>query len=225
MGKMIPFGAIPASSTLPDGIFQFRVVELKATQSSDKDGRTPKKMFKLTAEVVEPATLKGQRHYENFVIGTDDDPDADLLETWTASIGGKNFKRFSGKLAVPVGDEEDEDAFCELVKDQEFLATIVTEIDDGKKDAKYKGNVRNKVSAYWAVGEKTPALTDGSTKSTAKPKTTAAAGNAKANGSAALLACNFPECGEKLPKGDMPKHVQGHMAALQAQQAAAGDDE
>lgn len=230
MGRVIPFGGISASNVLPTGFYHCRVVELKETQSSDADGKTPKLMYKLTAEIMEPAAYKGQRIFENFVIGTDDDPDAELLETWQASIGGKNMKRLQSKLNLAVGDEEDSDAFCEMVKEQEFVAQVQFYLDDGKKNAQYKDQPRNRTTAYWTVGEK-PAKVTEELPATAAPKATAGKGKTAtatkttaAKPAAAKLACNFPGCKEQKTKDEMPAHVKEHMDALNQGAQATGTD-
>lgn len=166
MGRIIPLGAIPTSNVLPDGIFRLRVVTLEETLTKEREGKSQKLMYKLTCSVVEPKEYANQFYYDNFTIGTEDDPDAEMLETWQTSMGGKGIRRFSDKIGVPFGDEVDADEFCNAVKGQEFLASVAQKVEPAlikntNQPNPYAGRVNNNTTAYWALGEKEPALANG----------------------------------------------------------------
>lgn len=219
MSRTIPFGNIPDTTIFPDGIFRLKITKAESAITKEREGKAQKLMYRLTSQVVEPASHKGLLFFENFVIGTEDDADAELLETWQTSIGGRAFKRLSKVLAVPTGDEADEESYLASIKGQEYLATIVQKVDDGSKDPKYKGQVRNNATAYWKLGEKDAALTNGqsgqqkSAPRAAKP----AGGEAKA---APTEDVTCTACRKRVPRKDLKAHVEAHMAEL----ASSGDE-
>ena len=81
MGRLIPLGQIPDSSVLPDGIFRVCVTKLEDVMTKEREGKKQKAMLKLSGRVVEPTAYAGQPYYDNFVIGTEKDPEAELLDT------------------------------------------------------------------------------------------------------------------------------------------------
>lgn len=220
MSRVIPFGSIPDSNILPDNIYRLKIDKLEEVMSKEGDGKTSKLMYKLTNKVVEPASHKGLFFTEFFVIGTEDDPEAEELNTWQTSIGGRALKRLSAKLGVPTGDEEDSDAFLAAVKGVEYLATIITKTEpDTKKtpegvevDNPYKGRVNNRVTAYWALGEREPgSLTEGNGKHA--PRTTKAAKPAAAPATTSDdVSCSA--CKKRVPRKDLKAHVEDHMKQL-----------
>jgi hypothetical protein len=182
MSRIVPLGNIPDSNIVPDGTYHLKVVELKSDTTKvkeDDDNPRPARLFyRLAAQIVAPAAYKGQFYREDFYIGTDEDPDAEQLDTWSSSFGARNFKKFLKATGVAFGDEEDDDSLAAAVKGQEYLATIVQKIEPEKRkdgsENPYKGQARNNVTGYWIVGEKEPALNEDKA---ATPK-------AKANGAA-----------------------------------------
>lgn len=226
MSRLIPFGNIPDTNIFPDGIFRLKVEKLEEKATKEREGKAAKLMYVLTSKVVEPASHKGLLYFENFVIGTEDDPDAEELSTWQTSIGGRSLKRLTKALGVPFGDEEDAEAFCNTVKGAEYLATIVQKVDDGSKDPRYKGQVRNNTTAFWKLGEKDAGLTEdaggnGTAKTLKKQGAKAApAGEAKPAPSDDVT-CTA--CRKRVPRKELKAHVEGHMAELA--QAGAGEDE
>jgi hypothetical protein len=208
MGKLIPFGAIPDSAVFPDGcILRLRVAKLDEVLTKEKENKAQKLMYKLSAQVVEPAAYKGLFYNENFCIGTEEDPEAELLETWQASIGGRAFKRFAKAVGIPFGEEEDSASFCNAVKGQEFLVTTVQETDDGKKDPKYKGQVRNKTTGWWKLGEKEAGLANGHDKS-GSTRQTRPVGDAKPAPSDEITCAS---CRKRVPRKDLRAHTEAHL--------------
>lgn len=222
MSRLIPFGSIPDSNILPDGIYRLKIDKLEEVMSKERDGKASKLMYKLTTKVVEPASHKGLFFTENFTIGTEEDPDAEELNTWQTSIGGRALKRLSKKLGIPTGDEEDSGSFIEAVKGVEYLATIITKTEPDEKNGQpnpYKGRVNNNVTAYWSLGEREAALADGNGKS----HKTATAPKAKATGDKAPpsdeVSCSA--CKKRVPRTQLKAHVEEHMRQqLEEQQEA-----
>lgn len=211
MSRIIPLGSIPKTNLLPDDVYRLRTVKLEAGMTKEREGKTQKYQLHLTSQVVEPANLKGLFFHEYFTIGTDDDPDAEQLATWQTSFGGRSFARFVDKSGVPLGDEVNEDdliaAFTAPNGAVDYLATIVMETET--KEGPWKGRIRNKVTAYWALGEKQ-----------------AGAGVSKANGQAGKVTTTTPtatgkvpptdevscsSCKKRVPKAQLRAHVDAHM--------------
>ena len=226
MGRIVPLGQIPDSAVLPDGIFRVGIGELKEVMTKQAEGKTQKLMLKLNGKVVEPKAYAGQPYYDNFVIGTNDDPEAELLETWVGSIGGKQLKRFLGKTGVAFGDEEDFDGIAAAVKDVEVLATVVCKIQDKKNkdgtDNKYGGSPQNNTTGYWAIGEKEAGLNDGATSPVAALKGKVGGGTKVGSGTKAVAATkaaptthvSCSACNERVPRTGLKAHVDKHLAEM-----------
>lgn len=162
MGRRIPLGSIPKSTILPEGIAHFRVKKFEATQTKGSDDKPQKLMYKAIYDVVEPDTHSGLSYFDNFVIGSDDDPAAEEFSTWAKSFGGRNLRALTDACNVAFGDEVDDDMLCKEIEGAEFLGKIVQKVDDGKRNPEYKGNVRNETKGYFPLGKYTPAFKDDS---------------------------------------------------------------
>jgi hypothetical protein len=160
MGRMIPLGQIPKTSILPEGIARVRVKKMEATTTKGSDDKPKKLMYKLVGEVVEPESHAGLGYFNQFVIGSDDDPMADELATWQKSYGSRDLRSLSEACNVGFGDEENDETFCATLVGAEFLAKIVQKIDDGKKNPDYKGNVRNETKGFFPIGKYEPVFKD-----------------------------------------------------------------
>jgi hypothetical protein len=227
MGRIIPLGQIPDSAVLPDGIFRVCVTSLTDVMTKEAEGKVQKVMLKLVGKVVEPKAYVGVPYFDNFVIGTNDDPEVELLETWTGSIGGKQFKRFLGKTGVVFGDEEDFDAIAAAVKDVELLATVVCKVQDKtNRDGtpnKYAGNINNNTVGYWAIGEKEAQLiADEKSPVATVTKARTKVGGTKATGTGTIVGKAAPTtdmtcsaCRKRVPKGAFKAHVEQHMKDME----------
>lgn len=232
MSRLIPFGNVPDSNVFPDGIFRLKIEKIEAVMTKEREGKASKLMYKTTSKVVEPKAHAGLLYFDQFVIGTEDDPEAEELLTWQTSFGARNFKKLCAKTGVPMADEEDEESYLNNLKGAEYLATIVQKIEPDKKningvevDNPYKGQVRNNTTAYWAIGEKDAALSNGHDKPATRGARTTAA-KAPADGKPAPsddVSCSA--CKKRVPRKDLKAHVQAHMDELSASGAGAGDDE
>lgn len=228
MGRLIPFGNIPDSNVFPDGIFRLKLEKAEPVMTKEREGKVSKLMYKTTSKVVEPKSHAGLLYFEQFVIGTETDPDAENLETWQTSFGARNFKKLTAKLGVPFGDEEDEESYLNAIRGGEYLATIVQKVEPDKKsdgsDNPYKGTVRNNTTAYWALGEKDATLTNGHDKPATGAKRTATPAKALEGKPAPSDDVTCTACKKRVPRKDLKAHVEAHMAEL-AKGAEAGDDE
>lgn len=162
MGRRIPLGSIPKTTILPEGIAHIKVKKFEAVQTKGSDEKPQKLMYKLIGDVVEPESHTGLGYFDNFVIGSDDDPQAEELATWAKSFGGRNLRALTDACNIAFGDEVDDELLCKEIVGAEFLAKIVQKVDDGKRNPEFKGNVRNETKAYFPVGKYEPAFKDDS---------------------------------------------------------------
>ncbi len=144
MGRNVNWGEVPDSAIVPDGIYLVTIEEVTEGMSGDSEGRTPKLMYKAAHRIVEPVQFVNLPVYDNFVIGSDDDPNADDKATWAASIGARRMKRLA--KTAQVGLFEDMELLCEQMKGQQVLAMI------GQQTTK-RGSVLNQVNSYHTIGE------------------------------------------------------------------------
>ena len=159
----IPWSDIPDSGLLSPGMYQMRVVTLEDTVSS-----TNKRMFVLSASVDEPAEHSGMMIFENFVVGTEDDPKAQQSSTWKdqKNVGAKRFKQFKGAAQLP--EESDPVKFCHGAQGAVFLAQASIFVEKG---GDYEGTQRNRFN-FFKVGSRPTGLDRGV--GGAKPKPVAA---------------------------------------------------
>jgi len=219
MSRLIPLGSIPDSLIFPDVVMRMKTVSLEAgaSKENEAEGRKAKLMYILKLKVVEPKQFAGMPYTHRFTVGTEDDPDAELLETWQASFGGRGIKRFTKVIGVPFGDEEDEATLCKQTEGTEFVVTMAQKTDDGKRDARRKGQPFNDITAWWAIGEKDPGLIgDAPARSGATTR-----GAAKASTAATSQPKDAPTedvtctaCKKRVPKAGLKAHVDQHMKDL-----------
>jgi hypothetical protein len=217
MAKVIPFGRIRDVNIFPDGIYRLKIEKLEPRYTKERDGHAAKLMFAVSSRVVEPEAFKNMIFFENFVIGTEQDPEADELATWDTSVGGRQLKRLVQATGTPVGDEEDIETFGETMKGAEYLASIVQKVDDGSRDPKYKGTVRNVATRYWKLGATEPSVADAAPNGAAKPKATKAAAKA-APAATPTDTVTCTACRKRVPRAELPSHVASHMQEEEAEE-------
>src|SRR6266850_6682810 len=106
---------VPESSTVPDGGYVLDIHKVEPATTG-----TGKKSYKAQLKVVEPKKYKGSMLFENFTIGSDEDPDADEQDTWDTSMGAKQFKQMVEKAGVDLGDQDEDDLCAELKGNQVY---------------------------------------------------------------------------------------------------------
>lgn len=235
MSEQIPAGFVPYedisdSGVQPDGAYQLRGVSMEPATTS-----TGKKMFRCVAQVELPEAQAGQQVYENFVIGNDNDPAAQLKETWTASVGARRWKGLLKAAAVPASTSEAN--LCAGFEGSVFcgVATTYTE-----KDGDYAGTMRNRWNFY-KVGTYQPGVVAkkgavGAVRAPAAPQPasfvppmggvpmpslvppvptmSAPAPPVSAPPPGIMLPCGI--CGKQFSPGDFPTHVAQCLMQVQA---------
>lgn len=162
MGKNVNWDDVPDSNVVPGGAYLLEISEMEETQTKAENGA--KLMYKVTLLTLEP--IQGMMLFENFVIGTDEDPDGDDPKSWKG-ISARRMKAFLKAAQIPLAGDMEE--VCETAKGNQFVGKVVVTEDDGTRDPKYKGQLRNRITSYYAIGEKEPELEDDGGAQAAKP--------------------------------------------------------
>jgi hypothetical protein len=103
-------------------------------------------MFKAIFECVGPVELQGMSHFENYVVGSDEQP----LAIVAGAMGTRSFKKLCKASQVPPNN--DIVVLLASLENSDLLLSIVeyTETQEGQ----YKGTKRNRVTGYFRVGER-----------------------------------------------------------------------
>jgi len=208
-----PFGEIPDSGVLPDCTVLTEGQELRVEVTS-----TGKKMYVMQASVAE-GDYSGQYIFENFVIGTDDDPGAMQLETWKKSVGARRLKGLLKAASIPESTSEQQ--LCIGFGGCKFI-TQVSQYTEKAGD--YAGTVRNRFNFYKVgtratgggvskpkpvVAPAAPAPPTGAPSAPPPPKAPPAPAAPSAP-AAGMLPCG--NCKQEFPIAEFAAHVQACLA-------------
>lgn len=148
---------VPDSTVLPKCDVLCRIASLKKVKSS-----TGKLMYKAEYRVVDDGEgrFKNLPIFDQYVIGSDKDPDADSDKTWIEAPGARNMKRLFKKLGLDT--TKDVDDLVDESEDQEIGLSLTKYIEPEKRrdgsDNPFAGQPRNRVSNFWTPGEKEPQI-------------------------------------------------------------------
>ena len=169
MAIKIPGDSIPDSTNLPDGIFDFRGESLEPVETT-----TGKLAIKAALRVIAPKSHKGLVHYEQFTIGSNDDPQAREAETWASSFGAVQCKKmvtksgvkFTGELQTVAREWEGQKVSGRVVY------TVQPKFNKDGTENPFAGNARSQVKEWFEIGEKVATADAASIagKATATPK-------------------------------------------------------
>ena len=126
---MIPQQIDDPFTDLAPGNYRGRIdkVELRVT-------KTNKLMYVAEVRISEPREAANRVHFENFVIGTEDDPSAERPETWTKTAG--RMKQFSDAAGVPFLGQDPNVVIMELAgKTLDFKVNTRVDKVTGEKRA------------------------------------------------------------------------------------------
>lgn len=165
-GKQYSPDVIPEVGVqLPSGRFMFKIEEMDDSERTSNG----KYQIRTTLRVVEPAQFQGTPHYENFVIGSDSDPEADDPDTWKSYAAGR-YKQLLKKAGVePSGDiEGDAASATDQLVGGLVVQSIEPPIDRHGQPNAYAGRIRSQTQAFFRPGERetgVDATTDGASAS------------------------------------------------------------
>ena len=223
MAKTYDPGIIPElGETLPPGNYIFRIESLDDSEPTT----TGKYMIKATLRVAEPADHVEAPFYENFVIGTDLDLEADDPNSWKG-IAARRYRDLLLKSGVALtGNIEKDNA---VAAGQMVGGSIRNEVQgptnrDGTPN-RYAGNVQARIGAFFRVGEKAVGESGNGAAVPAARQPAPAAKPAPAPAARPQPAQQAPRpqpvaaaaqpikcgvCDQMVPKAEFAKHVAGH---------------
>jgi hypothetical protein len=163
---VMPWDEIPDSNLLPTGSFNARGAEMEIGEADD--GRL---IVLAQIDVTEPADYASFRQFERFYLGTEDDPKAKQPATWKRYPAQRIKQLFNAAQVPPAPGENGLEVMAASFSGSLFGFDCLYYLDDGKNDPQYKGQPRNKINAFWRVGEKQPAVDARSMRQPGVPRT------------------------------------------------------
>jgi len=139
--------------TWVEGVHHARVESI--FEDHTEDGRL---VFKTRLRVVGPEKYRGQSIFEDYYIGTQEDPSADSDQTWAQSVGWRRFKEFANSFDFEPAVEDFEDLAI-MLKGKEFLPYVEPTSFFSKKEGKQK--VKGKVVGFYKLGSRPIGATNG----------------------------------------------------------------
>ena len=148
-GEMLQ--GVSMDKTVPQGIYLVKVLKL-----TEKHSQNGKLMYCPQYHIILPEECKGLMIFENFVFGSDTDPDALEPNTFKTSYGARSYKALCEKTGISVKNSDTAEQISEKLTGQEVLLNV----DEGaQKTGAYKGKMQNQVLAYYTPGEREPKIT------------------------------------------------------------------
>ena len=174
-GINVPGEQIPDSTNLLDGYYDFTIESLEPVETS-----TGKLAIKCAMRVTAPKKCKGLSHFEQFTIGSNDDPQAREDETWAQSFGAIMCKKMLKKAGVAfAGSLEHIAAEAQGTHvSGKVVYTVQAKFNKDGTENPYAGNARSQVKDWYEPGEQTPRV-EGTDASPAKKPVAAAPKAAK----------------------------------------------
>lgn len=165
VAKKSAFGAMlneaPDSNVVPEGMYLTKIVKI-----TEKHSKAGKLMMSAQYQIQEPKALKGQMIFENFVLGTDEDPEAENVATFKNSIGARAYKNLLKKAGVSVEKTDEVDDIAQKAAGCEIMLSVQ---QNEQQEGPYKGQLQNRIAAYYEPGEREPQVTGEGGKAAAKP--------------------------------------------------------
>jgi hypothetical protein len=156
---------VPDSTVLPkcDVLARVAVIEKKHSNNG-------KLMYKAEYRIDDDGAggHKNLPIWEQYLIGSEKDPEAEITKTWIEAPGARNLKRLFKKLGLDT--TKDVDVLIVEAEGQQIGLSIIRFVEPDKKkqrgadgvmrevDNEYAGQPRNRISNYWTPGEKTPQI-------------------------------------------------------------------
>ena len=155
-GYEVNWDEVPDSNLVPDGTYSLTVEDIEETQSANG-----KLMYNASYRIGSPKEFKDMPIFENFVVGTDDDKMGASPATWTGSFAVRRMKQLSKAAQVPF--DRSVDNLLLALRGAQFVASVVVDTDDGKKNPQYKGTKRNRITDYYPLGARMPGVAEAPT--------------------------------------------------------------
>jgi len=132
-----PWGDINENEEWPTGIYHARIMHTEDTTGSNSG----KRMARIGFQSIAPSTHAGLSHFENYVLGTDEQPMAINKD----SMGAKNLKKMCKAAQISEGNSLA--GILASAMNAELLVAMKY-----KPDSDFKNNITN----YFRLGEREP---------------------------------------------------------------------
>jgi len=182
-----PWQDIYEGNVFPAGIFMFEIEEINVTNmSKGGDSGIPKLMPKSRFRCVEPDAVKGGTHFDQYVVGTDENPE----EVNNGTFGAKALKAIFVASQTPKGT-----SLAELAMNAVGNRVLIQFGEPTEDD----WGLKSKVITYHKVGDREVGMNKRG------GPVGGGAAKAKSSGKEPMLPC--PHCGNLFPKSKYNEHV------------------
>ena len=182
-------------------VFESGIYLMEIAAFDDGYANSGKRMPKARFKCLEPANFANMTYFENYVVGTDEEPTAIVAGT----MGARNMKQVFKSAQVPKGN-----SMAAIMASSVGNQLLMQLNKYAELEGEYKGVERNKVVWMGKIGERAVGLT-----ADAKGKKSAGTGGGpKPPGVGAPPAAPKIEtlicttCGKPVPKDDYSAHVE-----------------
>jgi hypothetical protein len=230
------FADVQDSTIVPAGTYQVSVDSLEATTSS-----TGKLMYKGGFRIVEPKLFENVIVWEQFTVGTDDDPGAEDPQTWLSpkAVAVRQLKQLFGAAKLDMRLEVDQLVAQVVGSHVTSVVKVETQAKlnrDGTEN-RYAGNEKNRVTRFapldqGGVGAAPPKTAANSVPRAVQPpqrpgagvvarpsavqppaRPPGIAGGAPATAKRAEMKIPCSICDEQVPRSQWAEHEAGHAPA------------
>lgn len=139
-----PWDDINEDNVFPTGTYRVRIASL-----DDGNSSTGKRMLRGVFTCVEPVQCAGMSHFENYVVGTEEAPDA----VSAGSMGARALKKMAKAAQIPQGNSLAQ--LCVTAVGAELILVINQYVE---KEGAYAGTPRNRIADYVRLGEREPMI-------------------------------------------------------------------
>ena len=192
-----PWDEIPDSNVFPTGAFLFEIASIEDGVSS-----TGKRMLKARYDCLEPANMKGQAYFDQYVLGTDEEPN----KVVPSSMGSQNFKKVLKGAQVPKDSQ-----ISNLIQNA-LNSHVILKLLQYKDESPgpYRGTLKNKMQSAHKVGE-IEVKVEGTGGGGPAPGLSSSAPPVGKPPKVTNLTC--ATCGKSIPKAEYSAHVENCMGA------------
>ncbi len=188
-----PWDDIAEGNVFESGIYLFEIAAF-----DDGEASTGKRMPKARFKCLEPSNFANMTYFENYVVGTDEDPKNVVAGT----MGARSMKQVFKAAQVPKGNNMAE-IMAGSVGNQLLIQLNKYEEQEGE----YKGTQRNRTIGAFKVGERAVGVAADTKASAGKPAgpSSAPPPPGKSDTVETLICAT---CGKPIPKAEYSAHVE-----------------
>lgn len=203
---------VPSIGLYPAGTFGFKVVS--ATHSDAGDPTRIQVQVQFVGVPEDAPNLLGLKYTERYTLGTEDDPDAEGVDTKKKGLTGMHWGRYHAlvkTVGLFAGNTEEEVAALNSDK-PEFTAHMACKGYTSKDTGEFKGPFNN-LDRFFAPGKKEPKLDPVRDEDPSQPKPTTSTAPASAGTpSAASETEHCDVCDKSVPRRLAASHAKRHQA-------------